>query len=138
MNGLLFNVFILTFGIYLLVNLYRTEDILVGGILAVALVGFLFVFLFGLYGLIIFLYWNSIVVLRRESHSLANLLTLVLAIVLTILLVSDSFYMPYQVGSVFYLQFFRHRCFIFVVFLNFCRSRLFINSIIPAMTRTSL
>ena len=26
-NGLLFNVFILTFGIYLLVNLYRTEDI---------------------------------------------------------------------------------------------------------------
>ncbi len=86
-----FNVFILTFGIYLLVNLYRTEDILVGGILAVALVGFLFVFLFGLYGLIIFLYWNSIVVLRRESHSLANLLTLVLAIVLTILLVSDSF-----------------------------------------------
>ena len=103
----------------MLVNLYRTEDILVGGILAVALVGFLFVFLFGLYGLIIFLYWNSIVVLRRESHSLANLLTLVLAIVLTILLVSDSFYMPYQVGSVFYLQFFRHRCFIFVVFLTF-------------------
>ena len=103
----------------MLVNLYRTEDILVGGILAVALVGFLFVFLFGLYGLIIFLYWNSIVVLRRESHSLANLLTLVLAIVLTILLVSDSFYMPYQVGSVFYLQFSGIAALFFVVFLNF-------------------
>ena len=113
---LLFNVFILTFGIYLLVNLYRTEDILVGGILAVALVGFLFVFLFGLYGLIIFLYWNSIVVLRRESHSLANLLTLVLAIVLTILLVSDSFLhaLPSWVSVLFTI--FRHRCFIFCGF----------------------
>ncbi|MCC4045473.1 YdcF family protein [Enterococcus gallinarum] len=119
-NGLLFNVFILTFGIYLLVNLYRTEDILVGGILAVALVGFLFVFLFGLYGLIIFLYWNSIVVLRRESHSLANLLTLVLAIVLTILLVSDSFLhaLPSWV-SVLFTIFPASLLYFFVVFLNF-------------------
>ena len=33
----------------------------------------------GLYALIIFLYWNAVVVMRKEGRSLGNLLTLLLA-----------------------------------------------------------
>jgi uncharacterized SAM-binding protein YcdF (DUF218 family) len=119
-NGFLFNLFILSFGGYLVINLYRTEDILVGGILAVAAVGFILVFLFGIYALLIFLYWNSIVVLRRESHSLTNLLTLILAIVLTILLSSGFFLriLPSWVGVLFMI-FPASLVYFFIVFLNF-------------------
>lgn len=35
----------------------------------------------------LFFFWNGVTVLRRESHSLANLLTLILAIFLTLFLV---------------------------------------------------
>ncbi|WP_430609555.1 YdcF family protein [Enterococcus sp. DIV0876] len=119
-NGLLFNVFILSFGGYLIINLFRTEDVLVGGLLAVLLAIFLAVLLFGLVTLIVFLYWNSLVVFRRESHSIANLLTLILAVVLTIYLFSDVLLHPFPQWvrvlfgiapvSLFYL---------FIVFLNF-------------------
>ncbi len=80
----------LAFGGYLVINLYRTQDILVGGLLAVLLAIFFAVLLFGLATLVVFLYWNSIIVLRRESRSIANLLTLILAVVLTVLLFSDT------------------------------------------------
>jgi len=47
--------------------------------------------LFGITGLTILLYWNAVIVLRRESRSLANLLTLITAIGLTFLLIYDHF-----------------------------------------------
>ncbi|WP_313538140.1 YdcF family protein [Enterococcus sp.] len=119
-NGLLFNLFILSFGGYLIIHLMRTEDPLVGGLLAVLLFLFFAVLLFGLVILVVFLYWNSLVVFRRESHSIANLLTLILAVVLTIFLFSDVLlpHFPEWVNvlfgiapvSLFYL---------FFVFLNF-------------------
>ncbi|GMA54845.1 hypothetical protein GCM10025857_62020 [Alicyclobacillus contaminans] len=57
------------------------------------LIGILFiaVALFGFIGLIILFYWNALVVIKRESHSLANLLTLILAVLMTIWLIYDSF-----------------------------------------------
>ena len=45
----------------------------------------------GLYALIIFLYWNAVVVMRKEGRSLGNLLTLLLAIGLTLLLIYNFF-----------------------------------------------
>lgn len=119
-NGLLFNVFILSFGGYLIINLFRTEDILVGGLLAVLLAIFLAVLLFGLVTLVIFLYWNSLVVFRRESHSIANLLTLLLAIVLTIFLFSDVLLHPFpQWVQVLFGIAPVSLLYLFIVFLNF-------------------
>ncbi|MGC3071889.1 hypothetical protein ACPTIN_15445, partial [Enterococcus faecalis] len=46
----------------------------------------------GLYALIIFLYWNAVVVMSKEGRSLGNLLTLLLAIGLTFLLIYNFFF----------------------------------------------
>lgn len=91
LNGWLFNIFLLSFGFYLVFNILQTQNLLVGGLLAVILVAALLIGIFGIYGLLIFLYWNAIVVLKKESHSLANLLTLLLAIGLTIVLLFNWF-----------------------------------------------
>ena len=91
LNGFLFNLFIIVFGGYLLYNIFTTTSIIVGGLLAVVLVAFLLIVFFGIAALLIFLYWNAIVVMKKESHSLANLLTLLLAIFLTVYLVYDHF-----------------------------------------------
>ncbi|GMA45772.1 YdcF family protein [Tetragenococcus muriaticus] len=90
-NGFLFNFFIGIFGLYLLYNFFITSDIIVFSL--IFLVGILFfaVALFGFIGLIILFYWNALVVIRRETHSLANLLTLILAVLMTIWLIYDSF-----------------------------------------------
>lgn len=119
-NGLLFNLFVLAFGGYLVINLYRTQDILVGGLLAVLLAIFLAVLLFGLAILVVFLYWNSIIVLRRESRSIANLLTLILAVVLTVLLFSDPLlhFFPDWIRTLFGVVPLS-LMYLFVVFLNF-------------------
>lgn len=68
-----------------------------------------------------FSFWNGVTVLRRESHSLANLLTLILAIFLTLFLVFDFFllkYLPQWINALFF-------CvpliliYLFIVFYNF-------------------
>lgn len=90
-NGLLFNLFLIVGMTYLGSLLVRTIDpllIVLAGITGVIL---LVVLLIGLYALVIFLYWNAIVVLRKEGRSLANLLTLLLAIGLTIFLISTYY-----------------------------------------------
>ena len=105
LNGLLFNVFLISFGIYLFVLLYETQNIFLGGLIALITIPLLLVFLFGIYGLIVFLFWNGVTVLRRESHSLANLLTLILAIFLTLFLIFDFFllkYLPQWINALFY------------------------------------
>jgi len=105
LNGLLFNVFLISFGIYLFVLLYETQNIFLGGLIALITIPLLLVLLFGIYGLIVFLFWNGVTVLRRESHSLANLLTLILAIFLTLFLVFDFFllkYLPQWINALFF------------------------------------
>ncbi|MDN6639439.1 MAG: YdcF family protein [Tetragenococcus sp.] len=91
MNGFLFNLFIISLGIYLIYNFLITQDLLVFGLLSLVGILFLAVALFGFTGLIILFYWNALVVIRRETHSLANLLTLILAVLMSIWLVYDSF-----------------------------------------------
>ncbi|OJG28030.1 hypothetical protein RU98_GL002239 [Enterococcus caccae] len=62
--------------------------IVLAGITGIVL---LLLLLIGLYALLAFLYWNAIVVLRKEGHSLANLLTLLLAIGLTAFLIFNYY-----------------------------------------------
>lgn len=120
-NGWLFNIFLLSFGGYLLFNLFQTQNILVGGLFAVIAVAFLLVSIFGIYALLIFLYWNAIVVMKKEAHSLANLLTLVAAIGLTLLLFFNWFVvetLPDWLAVLFaYLPFVG--TYFFIVFYNF-------------------
>lgn len=90
-NGFLFNCFILIFGIYLAFSVYVTQDLISLGLLGIALVAAILIALFGFISLLIFLYWNALVVLRKERRSLPNLLTLLLAIFLTGVLIYNHF-----------------------------------------------
>lgn len=90
-NGLLFNIFLASFMIYITLLGFETKNPLLtftsvglGIVLALLLV-------FGIYALLIFLYWNAIVVLRKEGRSLANLLSLILAVGLTLFLIVNHF-----------------------------------------------
>lgn len=86
-NGLSFNLFLIVGMTYLGSLLVRTNDPLLIILAAITGVVLLLLILIGLYALLVFLYWNAIVVMRKEGHSLANLLTLLLAIGLTAFLV---------------------------------------------------
>lgn len=90
-NGFLFNLFLIVGLMYLGVLLVRTYNPLLIGLAGVTGVIFVLLLLIGVYALLVFLYWNALVVLRKEGHSLANLLTLLLAIGLTIFLISTYF-----------------------------------------------
>lgn len=103
-NGLLFNIFLVSFGGYLGLLAIVTQDSLLILFLLSVLVGLLLLALVGLYALIIFLYWNALIVWRKEGHSLANLLTLFLATGLTGLLVLDyvsGHFLPAWMASLF-------------------------------------
>jgi uncharacterized SAM-binding protein YcdF (DUF218 family) len=90
-NGLLFNLFLVSLALYLGMLMYQTHNLLLILLAGASLIAILLAGLFGIYALIIFLYWNGIVVLRKEGRSLANLLTLFLAILLTCFLIYDIF-----------------------------------------------
>ncbi|MFD2729151.1 ElyC/SanA/YdcF family protein [Enterococcus camelliae] len=91
LNGVLFQFFLVIFGLYLLYNFYLTKDWLIAGLFFAALAVFVLLVAFGLIGLLVFLYWNAIVVLKKETHTIANLLTLILAIFLTVYLIANYF-----------------------------------------------
>jgi uncharacterized SAM-binding protein YcdF (DUF218 family) len=90
-NGFLFNLFIVIFGSYLVINFIQTPNIIVFLLLAVIGVCGLLILAFGFTGLMLLLYWNAVIVIRKESRSLANLLTLILAILMTLWLIYDHF-----------------------------------------------
>ncbi|WP_165003466.1 MULTISPECIES: YdcF family protein [unclassified Enterococcus] len=120
-NGLLFNVFLISFGIYLITLLFETQNVFLGGLFALIAIPLLLVFLFGIYALIVFLFWNGITVLKRESHSLANLLTLLLGLFLTLFLIVDFFLLKYLpewinvfLSAIPFILFY-----LFIVFYNF-------------------
>ncbi|BCA85405.1 membrane protein [Enterococcus saigonensis] len=91
LNGVLFNILIFVFGFYLIYNVSMTSSIVAFGLLGLAALFLASVLVFGFVSLIIFLYWNALIVLKKESRSLANMLTLLLAIFLTFFLVYDHF-----------------------------------------------
>ncbi|QCJ56843.1 YdcF family protein [Enterococcus mundtii] len=95
LNGLIFNLFLISFGAYLLLLLFETQNIFIGGIFALIAVPAFLILLFGIYILVVFLIWNGIIVLKRESRSLANLLTLLLGIALTLYLIATVFLINY-------------------------------------------
>ncbi|KAF1295833.1 hypothetical protein BAU15_04675 [Enterococcus sp. JM4C] len=90
-NGLFFNLFIVSFGLYLILLMFQTRDLYISGLLLLLMIPAGLIFIFGFFALILFLYWNGWVVLRKESHALANMLTLFLAIFLTGVLLFQLF-----------------------------------------------
>ncbi|WP_086314271.1 YdcF family protein [Enterococcus sp. 7F3_DIV0205] len=91
-NGLLFNLFLLSLGILMLIVYLETRDQLLLFLLEIVVTGLTMLLFFGSYGLITFLYWNAMVVFKKESHSLSNLLTFLLAVGLTALLGFYSYF----------------------------------------------
>jgi uncharacterized SAM-binding protein YcdF (DUF218 family) len=90
-NGMWFNLFLASFFIYLIYHMVLTKS-WIGTIfiIALGLLGILYAF-FGSLSLILLLYWNAIIVWRRERFALGNLLTLILALFLTFLLIYNHF-----------------------------------------------
>ncbi|MFD1317724.1 YdcF family protein [Loigolactobacillus zhaoyuanensis] len=82
-NGIWLNVFVLVAVIWLLIAAFVSGQIWL--LFPVLLLGasFFVAVVLGIYGLIIFLFYNARQVWRRESHSLANLLGLLLALALS-------------------------------------------------------
>lgn len=81
-NGWLFTLFLAVFATYLVAISFLGQSYITIGLLGILGILFVFILLFGLYALIIFLIGNSYIVLKKESHSIANLLTLILAVAL--------------------------------------------------------
>lgn len=90
-NGFLFNLFLVVGMMYLVMLLFRTSNPLLIVLAGITGIFFVLTLLIGFFALLVFLYWNALVVLRKEGHSLANLLTLLLAIGLTIFLIFNYF-----------------------------------------------
>lgn len=87
LNGLLFNLFLGSF-LFGLLGFGISANLSWLLVLVVLIIGFLLlILLFGIYVLIIFLFINARQVLKRESRSLSNMLTLMLAIVLTVFII---------------------------------------------------
>ena len=85
---------------YLGITAIRTNNYFLITLAIIALLAIFIALALGLYALIIFLYWNAVVVMRKEGRSLGNLLTLLLAIGLTLLLIYNFFFNRcYQRGS---------------------------------------
>lgn len=94
-NGFLFNLFLLVFSGYLVYSFIQTKDWLVLFLLAsLSMIGLLVLF-FGSWSLILLLYWNARIMLRREGHALGNLLILFLAIFLTFISIYHYYFMPF-------------------------------------------
>lgn len=100
LNGTLFNIFLVVLATYLGITAIRTNNYFLITLAIIALLAIFIALALGLYALIIFLYWNAVVVMRKEGRSLGNLLTLLLAIGLTLLLIYNFFFNRcYQRGS---------------------------------------
>lgn len=92
LNGTLFNIFLVVLATYLGITAIRTNNYFLITLAIIALLAIFIALALGLYALIIFLYWNAVVVMRKEGRSLGNLLTLLLAIGLTLLLIYNFFF----------------------------------------------
>ncbi len=88
LNGLLFNITVFTW----LITLFAifASDSSKGIFLVILFIPILFLLIFGIYGLIIFLFVNSHTLLKREGKSFANYLTFLVAIGLSLFVVYIS------------------------------------------------
>lgn len=81
-NGLLFNIFLALLMLSIVYLAFSTENKFLMILVGIYFIFIIFIMLFGVYVLIIALLINSKIVLKRESKSPANLLTLFLALAL--------------------------------------------------------
>lgn len=81
-NGLLFNIFLIFLMISIIYLAFLTENKLLMILVGIFFIFIVLILLFGIYALIIALLINAKIVLKHESKSKANLLTLFLAIAL--------------------------------------------------------
>lgn len=86
-SGFWFNGFVLSLLLLVFLVAFQYQIVPMMLVLAVAAFFAVFVLLFGIYVLIALLLWNARAVLKRERHSLANSLTLLLGLGLLVLLV---------------------------------------------------
>ena len=84
LNGLLFNNFLLILILYFIYLYWKTNQPLIYILLLTIIMSLFVIFTFGVYLLILFLIWNAKIVAKRENLSLANSLTLLLAVSLII------------------------------------------------------
>ncbi|ETD04218.1 hypothetical protein N568_0109110 [Lactococcus garvieae TRF1] len=84
LNGLLFNNFLLILILYFIYLYWETNQPLIYILLLTIIMSLSVIFTFGVYLLILFLIWNAKIVAKRENLSLANSLTLLLAVSLII------------------------------------------------------
>ena len=120
MNGLLFNLFLGSFALYLGINSYLIHNPVTYLLLIIGLMLAVVVLVFGTISLLLLLYWNSIVMFRRESHSLANMLVPLLAIGLTAFLIYNTFFANSSTTLGLLLSILPMILFYFsIVFLNF-------------------
>lgn len=94
-NGFLFNLFLLSFGLYLIYHFSVTKNLLVFSLLVLLSVIPFFFIVFGTWSFILLLYWNARIMLRREGRSLSNLFILILALFLTFLSLYNQYVMPF-------------------------------------------
>ena len=122
LNGVLFNFFLISFGGYLVTLLLETQNIFIGGLFAIIAIPVLLILLFGVYIFDrLFILERVISLLKRESRSLANLLTLLLAIFLTLYTIFQIFFIQYfpQWFNVSFTAVPLILFYLFVVFYNF-------------------
>ncbi|MDZ5252445.1 YdcF family protein [Clostridium sp. LIBA-8841] len=81
-NGLLFNIFLIFLMLSIVYLAFLTENKILMVLVGIFFIFIIFILLFGIYVLIIALLINSKIVLKHESKSPANLLTLFLALAL--------------------------------------------------------
>lgn len=120
-NGALFNLFLISLGIVTAVVYAETRDQLLLFILEIVAAALTVLVFFGSYALITFLYWNAIVLSKKESRSLSNMLTLVMAVGLTAILAFYSYFslsLPLW-GAALFSSVLLVIAYFFVVFYNF-------------------
>jgi uncharacterized SAM-binding protein YcdF (DUF218 family) len=83
-NGLWLNLFVGSLLLSSIFLVFKTGNLILMVLLIVLAIIMILVLAFGGYALLAFLYWNSYQIFKRERRSLANGLTLILAVFLTV------------------------------------------------------
>lgn len=89
-NGFLFGLLFLISSLNILIGSQVLNSTILRILMVILLAGFIFISIFGLFILIVFLFINASIVLKKESRSLSNLLTLLIGIILSIFFIVTS------------------------------------------------
>ena len=79
LNGVLFNFFLISFGGYLVTLLLETQNIFIGGLFAIIAIPVLLILLFGVYILIVFLFWNGLLRFKKRISLISQSLNFIIS-----------------------------------------------------------